>query len=93
MIVPMHIVVTKVTEIDTTLLVVKLPIDDKGDHYTSVVPLKVRELESQDSWADALALAMSTALSEMAGTWGAANECRKRLLSGLATDCIIARRS
>jgi len=85
MIVPIVITTTEVPEAESTILVLKLPTNDKGDYITSVQPVKVTSRTDQAAWLDGLQEALSRAFSEISGTWGAPKLAREQLCTELAT--------
>lgn len=85
MIVPIVITTVEVPEAASTLLLLKLPTNDKGDYITAVHPVKVTDRTSHTEWLDGLQEALSRALSELSGSWGAPKLAREQLLSEIAT--------
>ena len=80
MIVPMNIAITYVYEVETYLLVVKIPISTDGDSMTSLQPIKVKNITDVEDWAEALSSALSSALSEVANSWGKPADLRRKLM-------------
>lgn len=85
MIVPIVITTTEVPEAASTILVLKLPTNDKGDYITSVQPVKVTSRIDHAAWLDGLQEALSRAFSEISGSWGAPKVAREQLCTELAT--------
>lgn len=85
MIVPIVITTTEVPEAESTILVLKLPTNTKGDYITSVQPVKVTNRTDHAAWLDGLQEALSRAFSEISASWGAPKVARDQLLTELAT--------
>ena len=85
MIVQMNIAITYVYEVETHLLVVKIPVSTDGDSLTSIQPIKVKDITNVEDWAEALSSALSSAFSEAANTWGKPADLRRKLVMPEAT--------
>ncbi len=85
MIVPMSIAITRVNEVETYLLILKLPVSNDGENFTSIQPVKVKNTADVEEWTNSLSSALSSALSEAACAWGTPADLRRKLMMPEAT--------